>query len=83
MYHIFINSSIDCILFLVSDIRVSPEVEDGFKILKEYVDRILLRSAYQNIKLSDIFKKLQMGVLDFKRANNESNLTQMTQIIQS
>lgn len=44
-------------------IRTKSEVEEAFKCLKEYVERILNRSAYQHIRMSDIFKQLHPDML--------------------
>lgn len=50
-------------------LRTSPEIEDAFKILREYVERILSRSDYQCIHLSELFKKLHPNVLILNHAS--------------
>lgn len=39
-------------------IRTDKEIETAFNELREHVDKTLKRSAFQNIKLSDIFRKM-------------------------
>lgn len=41
-------------------IKVPEAISDGFRILREYIDETLKRSAYQNIKLSRIFQRLPL-----------------------
>lgn len=50
----------------VSVIRVPPEMEDAFRILREYVEQTLKRSGYQNIKLSNIFQHPKTLILNYQ-----------------
>lgn len=52
-----------CFLNTFAEIRTTSEIEEAFKYLQEYVERILKRSAYQNIRLSEIFKQLHPEML--------------------
>lgn len=42
----------------IAVIRVDPDVEVVFQMLREHVERTLMRSAYQNVKLAEIFRKM-------------------------
>lgn len=50
-------------LLVSAVIRTTSEIEDAFKYLKEYVERILNRSAYQSVKLSEMFKQMHPEML--------------------
>lgn len=65
LYHIFANVRCATLFFnaifdqfLIAVIRVSPEMEEYFRILREHVDKTLKKSAFQNVKLADIFRKM-------------------------
>lgn len=61
-----ILQSLCSIFFAV--IRTTPDIEDSYKILKEYVDHVLEKSSYQNINLSQIFESIhpKTGVVNYK-----------------
>lgn len=39
-------------------LRVEPRLEGMFHRLREHVEKTLKRSAYQNVKLGEIFRKM-------------------------
>lgn len=39
-------------------LRTTKEIEGAFQILREHAEKTLKRSAYQNIKLAEVFRKL-------------------------
>lgn len=51
-------------------LRVDPEVGAIFQRLREHVEKTLERSAYQNVKLTEIFRKMmpaQNGTMPTKK----------------
>lgn len=45
-------------LFIHTVIRTDEHIAAAFNVLREHVDKTLKRSAFQNVKLSDIFRKM-------------------------
>lgn len=45
--------------FYSTEIKVSPQVETSYKILKDTIDQFLSQSAFCIIKLSKLFERLQ------------------------
>lgn len=46
-----------------AEIRGEKGIEEAFKYLKEYVERILKRSAYPTIRMSELFKPAHPDML--------------------
>lgn len=45
-------------MFTFTVIRTTKDMVEGFADLREHIDKTLQRSAFQNVKLSEIFRRM-------------------------